>query len=46
MSTAKEELTAREVMGLKVMFFILKMINPTGYEHEINKLRKDVLGEE
>lgn len=38
-----ETLTLREQASLRVLFFILQMLNPTGYEHQVKKLRDEML---
>lgn len=37
------ELTWRERAAVRVLLFILQMLNPTGYEHEVKELRRDLL---
>jgi hypothetical protein len=45
MATATEKtLSFREKATIKVLFFIVKMLNPTGYTHEVNQLQKDLEG--
>jgi hypothetical protein len=43
------ELTHRERAAIAILLFIVKLINPTTYEHQINELKADIskaLGEE
>lgn len=36
------ELTKRERAAIVVLLFIVKMINPTTYTHEISKLKEEL----
>lgn len=39
----KSILSVREKMGIAVLFFILKIIKPTNYEHETKELQKQIM---
>lgn len=39
------DLNKRQRAGLHVLFFILKMLKPSGYEHEISQLQDKVEAE-
>lgn len=45
-----DNLTFRQRATIKILFFIVKMLNPTGYTHEIDnlqtKLEKELAGDE
>lgn len=38
-----EKLTLREQASIRVLFFMLQMLNPTGYEHQVKRLRDEML---
>jgi hypothetical protein len=40
-----EKFTFREKAALRILFFILIRLNPTGYEHQIKNLRDEVIAE-
>jgi hypothetical protein len=47
--TTQTELTNRERATIVILLFIVKLINPTTYVHQINELQADItkaLGEE
>ena len=46
MNKLSEELTIKEKAAITILFFIVKMLNPTGYQHEITNLQKAITGEE
>lgn len=45
MSKSDNKLTFRERATIKILFFIVKLLNPTGYTHEISKIQNDVEAE-
>ena len=45
-SVNKAALSFREKAAIKILLFIVRMLNPTGYEHQIETLAKDILGDE
>ena len=40
------DLTWRQRASLQILFFILRVLNPTGYEHQVKDLRRRVMEEE
>lgn len=36
------KLTFRERATIKVLFFIVKLLNPTGYSHEVQAFQKEL----
>ena len=41
-----ETLNRREKMAVIILLFMLKLINPTSYTHQIDELKKQLLDEE
>ena len=39
------DLTWRQRASLQILFFILRMLNPTGYEHQVEDLWRRVMKE-
>lgn len=39
------KLNYRERATIAVLFFIVKLLNPTGYQHEVNKLEETLKGD-
>lgn len=36
-------LKTREKMGIAILLFVLKIINPTSYQHEVAALHKQIM---
>lgn len=39
-------LTIRQRLGLHILAFMLRMVNPTGYVHEVDQLKEQLFGSE
>jgi hypothetical protein len=42
----KNDLKFRERATIEILLFIVRLLNPTGYSHQVDELRKTILDEE
>lgn len=42
MTVQKDTLTNREKVAIVILLFIIKLVNPTGYTHQIDELKKEL----